>query len=68
MTTGKGTGGLAVVGLGQACLDLLGRVPRYPAVDEKIEVVENPILTHVWDHSSTTMNFWICDETGLDAP
>ncbi len=38
MTTGKGTGGLAVVGLGQACLDLLGRVPRYPAVDEKIEV------------------------------
>lgn len=29
-----------MVGLGQACLDLLGRVPRYPSVDEKCEVEE----------------------------
>lgn len=40
MPTGTGAGGFAVVGLGQACLDLLGRVPRYPCVDEKIEIEE----------------------------
>lgn len=40
MAAGKGAGGWAVVGLGQACLDLLGRVPRYPEVDGKIEVEE----------------------------
>jgi len=27
-----------VVGLGQACLDLLGRVPTYPGADQKVEV------------------------------
>ena len=40
MAAEEGAGGFAVVGLGQACLDLLGRVPRYPSVDEKCEVEE----------------------------
>ena len=36
----KGLEAIRVVGLGQACVDYLGPVPRYPREDEKIELLE----------------------------
>lgn len=72
MTTGKGTGGLAVVGLGQACLDLLGSVPRYPAVDEKCEVEEltfqggGPVATALVVLARWGISTAICGRIGED--
>ncbi len=40
MTTTKGTFKFQVVGVGQASLDLLGRVAQYPPVDQKTELEE----------------------------
>lgn len=43
MARGRGRG-IEVVGLGQACVDYLGRVPRYPAEDGKVELEEIHML------------------------
>jgi ribokinase len=40
MTKSKGSGGIRVVGLGQACVDYLGRLPFYPKEDGKVELLD----------------------------